>query len=344
MDRREFLGKAAALPLATLSAIAAKTGVKLGVDLFSIRSSNWSPFESLDYCARLGVQLVHFSETRFLGSLEDTHVRRVADHARRLGLELEIGMGSICPSSKRFNPQDGPAEEQLGRVIRAARIAGSKIVRAYLGSLEDRRGPIPIEVHIENTVKVLKAVRSRALDAGIQIAVENHAGDMQARELKMLIEEAGTDFVGACLDSGNPLWALEDPHWTLEVLAPYALTSHIRDSLVWRTPKGVAVRWVRAGEGNVDLARWIRNYLRLCPGRPLTLEVIVTGPREFPFLEAGFWEAYQKVPAWEFVRFLALAETGKPAPYTAPSPEERAQREREDLEASLAWVKKLLAA
>lgn len=339
MTRREFLS---AVVVSPVTAASSKPPVKLGIDLFSIRSSNWSPFEALDYCARLGVQLVHFSEIRFLGSLEESHVRKVAEHARRLGLELEIGMGSICPSSKRFQPEGGPAEKQLAEMIRAAEIAGSKIVRAYLGSWEDRSGPLPIEAHIENTVKVLKAVRSRALNAGIQIAIENHAGDMQARELKMLVEQAGTDFVGVCLDSGNPLWAIEDPHHTLRVLAPYTLTSHVRDSLVWRTPKGVAVRWVRAGEGNVDLAGWIREYLRLCPGRPLTLEVIVTGPRELPFLEPEFWEAYPRVPAAEFARFLAIAERGQPAPYTPPTPEQRAQREREDLEASLRWVKQLL--
>jgi len=48
------------------------------------------------------------------------------------------------------------------------------------------------------------------MDAGIKIAIENHAGDMQGHELKTLIEESGKDFVGACLDSGNPLWTLEE--------------------------------------------------------------------------------------------------------------------------------------
>ncbi|MEK7391841.1 MAG: hypothetical protein AAB214_04665 [Fibrobacterota bacterium] len=67
-------------------------------------------------------------------------------------------------------------------------------------------------------VKVLRNVRSLVLDNQLKIAIENHAGDMQARELKMLIEEAGKDFVGACLDSGNPLWTIEDPHLTLETL------------------------------------------------------------------------------------------------------------------------------
>lgn len=341
MRRRDFLG--AGVAAAAGSGAGAATQVKLGIDLFSIRSSGWSPFEFLDYCARQGARVVHFSEVRFLGSLEEAHARRVGEHARKLGIELEIGMTSICPSSKRFRAEDGPAEEQLARVIRAARAAGSPIVRAFLGSMEDRKGPIPIEGHIENTVKVLRKVRSLALDAGVRIAVENHAGDMQARELKSLIEAAGTDFVGACIDSGNPLWTIEDPHLTLEVLAPYALTSHVRDSAVWRTENGAAVRWVRNGEGNVGMDEWIRRFLELCPGKALTLEVIVTGPREFPYLKPEFWDGYRNVPAWEFSRFLALVERGKPLEGPPPvPPEERAAREREDLEASIRHVRRIL--
>jgi len=339
MRRREFLGAG----LAAAASAQTPSGVKFGIDLFSIRSSGWSPFQYLDYCAAQQARVVHFSEVRFLGSLEEGHVRRVGDYARKLGIELEIGMTSICPSSKRFRAEDGPAEEQLARVIRAARAAGSPIVRAFLGSMEDRKGPVPIEAHIDNTVKVLRKVRSLALDAGVRIAVENHAGDMQARELKSLIEAAGTDFVGACIRSGNPLWTLEDPHLTLEVLAPYALTSHVRDSAVWRTEHGAAVRWVRNGEGNVGMDDWIRNFLRLCPGKALTMEVIVTGPREFPYLKPEFWDGYRNVPAWEFSRFLALVERGRPVEGPPPAPpEERAAREREDLEASIRHVRRIL--
>src|SRR3989441_9042705 len=166
-------------------------------------------------------------------------------------------------------------------MIHAAKIVGSPIVRAVLGSMADRVGPIPLEGHIENTAKVLRNVRSLAVDNGLKIAIENHAGDMQGRELKMLIEEAGKDFVGACLDSGNPLWTLEDPHLTLETLAPYVLTSHVRDSAVWRVPEGAAVSWVRMGEGNVGIEEFVRKYAEVCPGRALSLESIVTAPRVF---------------------------------------------------------------
>ena len=205
--------------------------LKLGVDIFSLRSQNWSPIEYLDYCAKQQAKVVHFSEVRFIGGLEESNLRKVKEHAGELGIEVEIGMKSICPTSKMFDAKAGTAEEQIGHMATAANTVGSKIIRCVLGSAEDRKAG-PIERHIESMVKVLHNVRSRVMDVDLKIAIENHAGDMQARELKMLVESAGPDFVGVCLDSGNPLWTIEDPHLTLDTLHPYVLTSHVRDSAV----------------------------------------------------------------------------------------------------------------
>jgi sugar phosphate isomerase/epimerase len=344
MRRRAFLQTATAAAAQTAMPQPAPA-VKLGIDLFSIRSQGWSPFEYLDYCARWKARVVHFSEIRFLGGLEETHLKRVREHAARLGIELEIGMRSICPTSKLFDASQGTAEDQLGRMIAAARTAGSGIVRAFLGSMADRTGPLPIEGHIANTVKVLRAMRSRAQDAQVRIAIENHAGDMQARELKTLIEEAGKDFVGACIDSGNPLWTLEDPHLTLDTLAPYVFTSHVRDSAVWRVPEGAAVQWVRMGAGNIGIREYVRKYRERCAGRALSLEIIVTQPRVFPFHDPKFWEGYQRTPAWEFARFLTLVDRGTPRTPSPPVPKDQAaQREREDLEASIQFTQELLNA
>jgi sugar phosphate isomerase/epimerase len=328
-----------AAPLAPMLIGAADTGVRLGVDLFSLRSQKWTPIESLDYCARLGAKLVHFSEIRFLGSLDDENLRQVRAHAEKLDISIEIGMRSCCPTSKMFEPKLGTAEEQLIRMLHAARTIGSPLVRTVLGSAADRD---PIERHIESTIRVLKNVRSRAMDLGVKIAIENHAGDMQARELKSLIESAGKEFVGVCLDSGNPLWTLEDPHLTLETLSPYVLTAHFRDSAVWRVPEGAAVAWVRMGKGSVAIAEYIAKFRRLCPDRAITHETIVTGPRVFPYLDTKFWEVYRNQPAWEFARFLKIAEQGKPRPSLAVLQGAAAQeREREDLEASFAFTKNI---
>jgi len=336
MTRREIIALTGAAPL-----LAQTIPVKLGIDLFSIRSSGWTPFQYLDYCAAQKAKVVHFSEIRFIGNLEPDNLRKVRAYADEKGIEVEIGMKSICPTSKMFDAKEGTAEEQLTRMIGSAKLVGSKIVRCVLGSAEDRK-PGPIDMHIESMVKVLRNMRSRAMDSNIKIAIENHAGDMQGWELRNLIEAAGKDFVGACLDSGNPCWTLEDPHATLEALHPFVLTSHVRDSAVWRTPQGAAVSWVRMGDGNVNIDEYCRKYAALCPGRALSMECIVTGPRMFAYRDPKFWDAYRDVPAWNFERFAEIAERGKPFEIQRVDRAQMAQREREDLEASLAHVKSVL--
>lgn len=343
MTRREALAITSAAPLLAQSTAPGPAPVKLGIDLFSLRSQGWTPFQYLDYCAAQKAKVVHFSEIRFIGNLEPDNLRKVRAYAKAKGIEIEIGMKSVCPTSKMFDARAGTAEDQLARMIASATIAGSKIVRCVLGSSDDRT-PGPLAKHIDAMVTVLRNVRSRAVDANVKIAIENHAGDMQGWQLAGLIEAAGKDFTGACLDSGNPCWTLEDPHTTLEALHPYVLTSHVRDSAVWRIPEGAAVSWVRMGEGNIDIDSYCRKYAALCPGRALSLECIVMGPRKFAYRDPKFWDAYRDVPAWDFERFSEIAERGKP--YAMPpraTQAEAAQREREDLEASLAHVKQVLS-
>jgi sugar phosphate isomerase/epimerase len=340
MTRRGFLAAASMTPLIH----AADTSARLGVDLFSLRSQKWTPFESLDYCARLGAKLVHFSELQYLGSLDEANLRQVREHAAKLGVLIEVGTRTCCPTSKSFDPKLGSGEEQMLRAINAARITGSPIVRTFMGTFADRNpADGGIERHMEAMARLLKRLRSRIIDQNLKIAIENHAGDMQARELKSLVESAGKDYVGVCLDSGNPLWAIEDPHLTLDTLYPYVLTTHCRDTAVWRVPEGAAVAWVRMGDGNVDIAGYVAKLRRLRPELPVTLEIIVTGPRIFPYLDEKFWDPYRNQPAWEFARFVKIAEQGHPPDPLPPLQGEASlARERADLEASLTYTRNIL--
>jgi sugar phosphate isomerase/epimerase len=315
--------------------------VRLGIDIFSLRSQHWTPIQYLDYCAAQKVQVVHFSEIRFLGSLDPANLQTVREHAATLNLQLEIGMKSICPTSKMFEPGQGTAEAQLTRMIDAAKLIGSPIVRCVLGSADDRK-PGPIDAHIRDMVQVLHNVRAHAIDSNIKIAIENHAGDMQAFELKGLIEQAGPEFVGVCLDSGNPLWTMEDPHVLLDVLHPYVLTSHVRDSAVWNVPQGAAVTWVQMGRGNVGIDSYVRKYIELCPGKAVSMESILLGPRVIPFRDRNFWDQYRNMPAWEFERYRELADAGKPYKDEPWETANQQERERLALEESLAYTKKLI--
>ena len=317
------------------------TAPPLGLDVFSLRSQSLSAIEQLDFCGAHGIEVVHFSEPRLLGTLEPQALQAVRTHADALGIRLEVGMLSICPGATIFNAAAGTAEKQLAEMIDVAVMLGSPIVRCVVGSFRDRVLPGGIEQRIGEAVEVLARVRSRAEDAGVRIAVENHAGDMQARELKALVEGAGPSFVGVCLDAGNAMWAMEDPRLALEVLAPHVLTSHTRDSIVRRTELGAEVAWTRMGEGNIGMPRYLDDFRRLCPGLPITLEVIVMpAPRLLPFQDPGFWDGYRTMPAWEFLRFLKLVDAAVPA--LAPHGVVTPAAERVNVEASIRWTREYL--
>jgi hypothetical protein len=97
------------------------------------------------------------------------------------------------------------------------------------------------------------------------------------------------------------------------------------------------------GEGNVRISEYLKKYVELCPGRAITLEIIVTQPRIFPYMNAQFWDGFRRTPAWEFARFVALAESGTPRLPGPPVPKEQAAaKEREDLEASARYMHKFL--
>ena len=336
MTRRELLaGLAAAQSLG-----AQMPAPRLGLDLFSLRSQGWTAFQLLDFAHAHGATVANFSEPRFLGGTAPDHLKRVREHAASLGIQIEVGFGSICPTSTRFRKQDGSAREQLLTMFGIARALGSPFVRCYLGSADERKGELPLEAHIESTIAACRSVRDEDGRHGIKIAVENHAGDLQALQLRALVEEAGTDYVGALLDAGNATWTLEDPWHTLEVLAPLALTTGVRDSRIWLEDDQAHVMWVPLGQGNIGMDRWAARFRELRPDLAFSLEVInVRAARKFAVRDAAFWDAYRDVPAWVYEGFMQLARAGKPFVAAQGEP---AALERQEVAADLAYSRRLL--
>src|SRR3954468_23482042 len=257
MRRRTFLGgvTAAMLPLS-----AADSPVKLGFDTYSLRAFKWKGIQLLDYAASQKLDTIQFSALDDYGGLDPANLQKVKDRAAQLNISLDSGMGCICETSKSWKKGARPAREQILEGLRVAKTVGATVMRCYMGSSEDRLGPLPIEAHMDTTIKLFRGVKSEATDLGVKIALENHSGDLQAREVRTIIEESGKEFVASCLDTGNPVWAIEDPFLTLETLAPYAVTTHVRDSVVFETPRGAATQWVAMGDGILDLPRFVAEF------------------------------------------------------------------------------------
>jgi hypothetical protein len=150
------------------------------------------------------------------------------------------------------------------------------------------------------------------------------------------------------------MWVAEDPLVTLGVLAPYVVTTHVRDSIVFEVPEGAAAQWVTLGDGVVDFTAFFAKYRQVCPHAPVQLESI-TGrpPRVVPYLQPEFWKNFAGTPASEFARFVDLAKHGhpymgamvmedtpgkKPVVYTGALQEQQ----RVDLERGLEYAKQKL--
>jgi 3-oxoisoapionate decarboxylase len=353
MHRRAFLQTASTAAVAAMSSAAEPAPIKLGFDSYSIRAFQWKAIQLLDYAAGLHLDTVQLSSLNDYESLEPAYLAKVKDHAARLGIAIDAGIGCICPTSTAYNKKEGEAPEYILRGLRVSRAVGANVMRCYMGTRADRHTDVPIEKHMETTTKVLRAIRPAALDMGVRIAIENHAGDMQAREVKLLIDEAGKDLVGSCLDTGNPMWVAEDPLLTLEILAPYVATSHVRDSAVFEHPRGAAAQWVALGDGSVDFVRFTQMFRKLCPQASVQLEIITGRPPEvLAYLEPDYWKAFPKTPAWEFARFVALAKSGRPfmgnmvvGEWSDNAPVIEAalkEQQKVDLERSLEYAKKKL--
>ena len=267
----------------------------------------------LDYTANLKLDTIQFSDLADYESHDPAYLKKVKEQAARQNIAIDGGMGCICPTSRSYAKDGPPARDRVIDGLRICKAVGAPSMRCYMGAAADRLGPDPIEKHMEATIAVFKSVRSEVQDLGVKIAIENHAGDMQAREVRTIIEESGKDYVASCLDTGNPVWAMEDPFVSLEILAPYVVTTHVRDSVVFEHPRGAAWQWVALGDGNVDLVKFVSEFRRLCPKASMQLEII-TGrpPAVIPYLEQDFWKAFPKTPAAEFARFVALAKSGHP--------------------------------
>ncbi|MBL0158490.1 MAG: sugar phosphate isomerase/epimerase [Bryobacterales bacterium] len=281
----------------------------LGINTYCLRALRWTDARLLDFAASLQLDAIFLQDSLDPKAQDPAHWVEVREHAARLGLKLETGGGGILPKTAEEFPR---AVATLAKNIERAKAMGSRFCRGVIASERAALPPGPIEQHMETTVRLLKAVRSRAMDAGVKVIIEVHK-DLLAWELRQVVETAGQEFVGVYMDTGNPVFVLESPVHTLETLAPHICTLHLRDSVVYEHARGVAVQWVPMGEGIIDFAALLARAAVLCPQVNVFIKPI-TGrpPQVLPYLEAGFWKGYPDMRAGDLAKFLALARAGRP--------------------------------
>jgi sugar phosphate isomerase/epimerase len=346
-SRRRFLATAASAGAAAFAApsFAAEKAkkIRLGIDNFAVRAMGWKAPELIGYAAGLKCDTLFITDLDAFDSLEDKALAEVKKRADDAGIELLLGSWSLCPTSTSFRDNRGTADEHMALGVRASKALGSPVFRVVLGKGDDRLTEGGIDARIDDMVKVLKAGKSRAVDAGVKIAVENHAGDMHSSELVRLIEDAGSDFVGANMDSGNAMWTLETPLDNLEALGKYALTTSLRDSAIWESDNGATIQWTAMGDGDVDLKAYFARYAELCPGTAVNIETISGFNREIAYKKDSFWKAWPNGKPKTFENYVALAKKGKARePRGANGKEAQQEFQKGDIERSIKYCREVL--
>jgi sugar phosphate isomerase/epimerase len=281
----------------------------LGYNTYSIRALRWNDLQLLDYAAELKLDAVYLQDSIDPGNNDLAHWKTLKETAARLGLRLDGGDAGALPR----NPTGMDATlQRLREGIRHSVAIGSKLVRFRVAGDRATLPPGPVEKTMETMVSTLRSVRTEAMDAGVKFAIENHK-DLYCWQTRQIIDAAGKEFVGSYLDTGNPVFVMEDPLATVETLGPVAVMLHLRDSVVYETRDGVAVQWVPLGEGVVDFKKILSKAREICPDIAVYNKPI-TGrpPTHLAIYDPAFMQSWPDMRASDLARFLALAKQGRP--------------------------------
>ena len=113
------------------------------------------------------------------------------------------------------------------------------------------------------TIKAsLKAAAPMFEKAEIYFALENHL-DFTGHEIAAIFEEINSPYMGIALDTANGFCIFSDPNEEVQVMAPWAITSHMKDAkVIDKTQEGDYFPLIpvgcACGEGSVDIEAAIK--------------------------------------------------------------------------------------
>jgi sugar phosphate isomerase/epimerase len=209
-------------------------------------------------------------------------VEDLAELARRAdGLGLHILASGDFLGGARFGDEPSAAAERVRGWLERALALGSPILRVtsgfYRADLATR--PDAIEAERRWVIEALLTALPDARDAGVTIALENHA-DFSVAEYRSIVEAVADEHAGVFLDVINPIAALEDPVPVVKALAPLSVAGHVKDFELESIQteggyhrRGFSVLYRYPGEGAANLAEIWSALAEGLAGRELPLAV-----------------------------------------------------------------------
>jgi sugar phosphate isomerase/epimerase len=276
-----------------------------------------------------------------IGQLESTRPEYLDGIKRKLG---EAGLFVELAAPGRLFED----EAYFADVARVARALGAERLRIALlhgRRYEDFATRDEWQAFASRWRKAVPGARRAIEQHKLGLGIENHK-DWRADELVELIRSVDSPYLGACVDFGNNVSLLEDPLDTVKQLAPYAITTHLKDMALRPYQDGFELSEVPLGAGICPLAKMIELLRQAKPKLPMCLEMITRDPLKVPYKGDKYWASFggrdaARVEAFE--KGLLSKASAEPLPRVSTLGLEKMQeREDENVRRSTAYARETL--
>jgi sugar phosphate isomerase/epimerase len=322
---------------------APRSGMGVGNSSYSLRNQAdrrsgtqeqfTDPLHLLEHCREIGAGGVQAT----LRSTDRGYLNKVRNLAEKYGMYFEAVVRL---------PREQTDLDEFKQAVQAARNAGALALRAV--TLSGRRYETfdTAEAFLQFSQQAWKSLtlaepvvrRER-----IRLAIENHK-DWRVEELVTLLKRLSSESVGVTLDTGNNIALLDDPVTTVEALAPYAYSVHLKDMGLEAYEKGFLLSEVPFGEGFLDLKKIVATIRRVQPNTRFTLEMITRDPLEIPVFTERYWATFERLPGRDLAMMLVTVKNhSKPLPRVSRlSPEEQLQVEEQNVRKCVSYAAEVL--
>lgn len=290
------------------------------------------PVSFLDYCHQLGAAGVQTRATN------EEVARQMRERCEALGAYYE---GDLRLPKK---PDEVPAFESD---VRLAKAAGATVARAVLMGgrrYEVFRSLADFRAYQAGSVRTLQLAEPVLRKHGLRLAIENHK-DQLVSELLPMLRQLGSEWVGVCVDTGNNIALLEDPHEVVEALAPVAFSVHLKDMAVQASSDGFLLSEVPLGTGFLDLQRMIKTLHAANPSIVFNIEMGTRDPLRVPCLTSPYWITFPARPASELAKAMVRVHdhppTSEPPSIAGKDMAQQIADEEANNRRCLEWVKRI---
>jgi 3-oxoisoapionate decarboxylase len=277
MTRRTFIASSAALAVNA----GAQTRSKLGIATtcyLTVRRFN-DTLQFLEHANSIGAAGIQTALT----SLEPAYLERVERRLKDTGMYLEVMSALPRVDMTRF-VETMEAAKRLGALcVRSACLGGRRY--ETFNSLDDwKKFVADSKAAIARAVPVAEKTK-------LPFSIENHK-DWTVDEMVAILKSYSSEYFGACLDTGNNIALIDDPMEVVERLAPYAVSTHIKDMGVNEYEDGFLLSEVPNGQGMLDIPKIMDIIEKARPKTRMTLEMITRDPLKVPVFTDKYWATF----------------------------------------------------